>query len=289
MHLSSPTAWSLVAAVSLASLGAVAGAAAGGVVEFDVMFPRNDTYAPGDHLPLVLAIQNATLATHLNVDITMHLYNLTELELDEKNRKLFTQAVGAWYPPLQKWENFSAHEPYFTSTQFSQKYELNGGEGRWRLVWAVYWESCAGISSTTLSPLDRWNSTSRNIDFTIERGAQPIDPVAATADGTPCPPEYGVAVNVTSPTVAVGPAPSWTGDPSCAVVASDWPTPTANPCRVRVDSAVVASMSASRLADMCAARTGHCGQSSASQPLAVAGAAGLAATFGALGFFLLWI
>ncbi len=282
MHLSSPTARFIVAAASLATLGAAADAGGGGVVEFDVMFPRNETYAPGDELPVLLAIQNATLATHLNVNIALHLYNLSEPRFDEK------PPLRGW-DRLLKWENLTANEPYFMLDVFNQKYELNGGEGRWRLAWTVYWESYAGISATTLPFWRRTNDSSRHIDFTIQRGAQTIDLVTGTADGKACPPELGVALNITSPTVAVPPEASWTGDPSCAVVASDSPTPTANPCRVKVDSAVVASMSASRLADMCAARTGHCGQSSASQPLAVAGAAGLAVTFGALGFFLLWI
>ena len=284
MRLSSPTARSLVAAASLASLGASADAAGGGVVEFDVMFPRNETYAPGDELPVLLAIQNAALATHLNVEMNMRLYNLTELWSDENDGNPLTQPLRSW-DRLLKWENLTANEPHFMLNVFSQRFELNGGEGLWRLAWTVYWEGCAGISSTTLSPWSRWNDSSRHVDFTIQRGAQPIDLVAGTADGKPCPPALGVALNVTSPTVAVPPAASWTDDPSCAVVASDSPTPTANPCRVKVDSAVVARMSASRLAEECEVRP--CGQSSASQPLAVAGAAGLAVTFGALVFFLL--
>ena len=288
MRLFFPTARSLVAAALLASLGASADATGGGVVEFDVMFPRNETYAPGDELPVLIAIQNAALATHLNAEMNLRLYNLTELLLDRNDGNLFTQPLRTWGRWLKN-ENLTANEPYFMLDVLSQTYELNGGEGRWRLAWAVYWEGCAGIAATTLSPVNRWNDSHRHVDFTIQRGAQPIDMVAGTADGKPCPPALGVALNVTSPTVAVPPAASWTGDPSCAVVASDSPTPTANPCRVKVDSAVVARMSASRLAEMCEARPGHCGQSGASQPLAVAGAAGLAVTFGALGFFLLWI
>ena len=235
MRFSSPTAWSLTAAASLASLGA-ASDAAGGVVEFDIMFPRNETYGPGtddpDSMPVLLAIQNAHLATHLNVIVEMGLYS---------------HPLGLWpavgWSRRLKWENLAAHDPYFMIDLHSRKYELNGGEGRWRLEWTVWWESCAGISSPNMAFWQRTNWTHRYVDFTIQEGAQPIDLVAASADGKPCGPELGFAVNITSPTVAVPPTASWSGDPSCAAVAFDSPTPTPNPCRVKVSSAVAASIS----------------------------------------------
>ena len=55
--------------VSLACLAAVVSAANGDVLEVDVVFPRNETYAPTDSFPVISAFQNAHLAWYLNMDI----------------------------------------------------------------------------------------------------------------------------------------------------------------------------------------------------------------------------
>lgn len=284
MRLSSPAAWSL--ATSLVSLAAAADGARGGVVEVDIMFPRNETYAPtNDTLPVLFAIQNAAVGQPLNFNIWFGLYD---------------QSASAWWDdPIVwsfhpvKWANLSDTEPYFLFMEWSQSQEIRRDEGRYRLAWSVSWQSCVEDSFTNPRPLGRGvlsNSSYRYVDFAVEHGAQPMDLVAATADDKPCPAEFGVAINVTSQTVAVPPAQhsgwSGTGD-VCAVVASA--KPTANPCPVKVNSALVASMSASRYPRTCADHPASCGLSDASRPLAVAGATGLAVTVGALGFFLLWI
>jgi len=291
MHLSSPTVWPLMA--SLAGLVANAAAAGAGVVEVDLMFPRNDTYAPGanDTLPVIFAVQNAALAAHLNLEVVFGVYDRSDEFL---NHPL---ALSTVYLRNANLSTLPANETYFFETQFSQKNDLKATEGRWRLGWLASWQSCVEDSFTGGRPADHeflvdatfW----RSVDFIVQPGAQPMDPVAATADGRPCPAELGVAINVTSRTVAVPPAfqPKWHGGGTCAVVDSSGPKPTADPCRVRVDSAVVASLAASRAAEGCSAKSDSCRQNGASRPLAVAplavaGAAGLAGMVGALGFFL---
>jgi hypothetical protein len=69
MHILSlsRTAWSLMAA--LACLGGIINAAepavAAGVVEIDLVFPRNETYAPTQWMPVVFAVRNTELARYL--------------------------------------------------------------------------------------------------------------------------------------------------------------------------------------------------------------------------------
>lgn len=48
-----------------------------GVVEVDLLFPRNDTCAPAPHVPIVFAIQNTELAPLLNLWIGFEVYNMT--------------------------------------------------------------------------------------------------------------------------------------------------------------------------------------------------------------------
>ena len=286
MRLFSWPAWALVAPLaSLVVAADVTTASPGaGVVEVDVIFPRNQTYAPtNDTVPVVFAIQNPALASYVNVEIGFYIVHESDVD------KWPPPSLVAWDHWL-KWATISPDEPYYFSNFFSQTYEIKAASGRFRLVWDVYWYNCSFFDADG----SLWNDTraaERYVDFAIQSGGRPMDLVAATASGEPCGPEFGVAINVTSQTVAVPAArqASWGGNGTCHVLAEDGPTPTADPCRVQVSSAVVASMSASREAEMCAAR-GDCGRkSSAAQPLAVASVAGLAAVFGAVGFFLMQI
>ncbi|EGO59864.1 hypothetical protein NEUTE1DRAFT_61620 [Neurospora tetrasperma FGSC 2508] len=68
MHFKPWTAWSLLA--SLVSLWAVVDAADSGILEVDLLFPRNETYAPTEWIPYVFSIQNAKLAKYLVPEIS---------------------------------------------------------------------------------------------------------------------------------------------------------------------------------------------------------------------------
>ncbi|KAK4155344.1 hypothetical protein C8A00DRAFT_13646 [Chaetomidium leptoderma] len=61
MRLPARAVWSLVA--SLAWLGAIVNAA--GVLEVDLVFPRNETYAPPTYMPVIFAFRNPELARHV--------------------------------------------------------------------------------------------------------------------------------------------------------------------------------------------------------------------------------
>jgi hypothetical protein len=264
MRLVSRACWSLLG--SLACLGAVVNAA--GVVEIGVVFPRNnETYAPTDKFPIVFAMQNAELAKHLRPSIYSLIRNGSHLE----------GAFGHSTRDLT-YANYSS-EPYFV-----YHYESIDTEGPHLLSFAISWRSCdeGGDQVTILS-----NTTSFGVDFTIKKGAQEIDLVAATENDETCSAKEGVAINVTDKThdvPVVWKQPAGT----CAVLASASPTPTANPRRVKIDAAVAASMSASLHAALC--KLGNppadCPKENAVQQLVVAGVASSAAAFGAIGFLL---
>lgn len=260
-----PRTWrSLVG--SLACLGAVVNAAT--VVEIGVVFPRNnETYAPTDKFPIVFALQNAKLAKHLRPAIYSLIRNGSRLE----------EAFGHSTRDLTD-TNYSS-EPYFV-----YRYENIGTEGPYKLSFAISWRSCdeSGDQVAILS-----NTTSFGIDFTIKKGAQEVDLVATTANDEICSAKEGVAINVTDESHDV-PVVWKQLSGTCAVLASSSPTPTANPCKVKIDTAVAASMSASWHAALC--KLGNppadCPEKNAVQQLAVAGVAGFAAAFGAIGFLL---
>ncbi|OBT58601.1 hypothetical protein VE04_01704 [Pseudogymnoascus sp. 24MN13] len=205
--------WFLVACI-----GAIVNlnAAAASVLEVDLVFPRNETYAPTTWFPVVFAFQNAERARLLNPHISYTIRNWNNMLGND----------GASFSHDLRLANWSSHDPYF--------------------------ESCNEVAfSAGLSRDMTRNSSSWSALFTTDNSAPEIDLVAVTNTKT-CPAaELGVAINVTDTTMAVPFGVDWSGGDICAVVASSTPTPTANPCQVKVDSVVVASMSASLAATLC--------------------------------------
>ncbi|KAK3291530.1 uncharacterized protein B0H64DRAFT_446177 [Chaetomium fimeti] len=252
MHLVSRAVRFLV--VSLTYLGAVVDAAGSGVLEADLIFPRNETYAPTDSFPIFFAFQNAELAWYLNTDISYTLGNRSDLLGDN---------------------------PFAV-------------EGQWWLSWEVGWQGCLEDSFTRgykdpddpgiISNRSRWS-----VDFTISSGGQAADLATATADYKTCPGELGVAIKVTGETKRADEL-RWSGGDTSAVLDISSPTPTPNPCAVKIDSATAASISASWTTRLCNnLLLPDCPPrpNSASQRLAVAGVVSLAAAFGAFGFLFL--
>ncbi|KAK4148753.1 hypothetical protein C8A00DRAFT_19471 [Chaetomidium leptoderma] len=272
--------WSLVA--SLAFLGGAIVDAAG-VLEIDMVFPRdNQTYEPTPYMPIVFALRNAELAQYLRPSISARLLNLSASRADVGHGVMT-------YPPLE-WANFSSQEPYFT-------YEFQGSrfatEGNWSIFWDVAWGSCKEDEDGVFRGDVVYNhSSTYRINIDIKNGGQVADLVAATANGNSCFND-GVAINVTDQLVNVtnlrhsNPGPPFE---TCVVVASSTPTPTPDPCLVKIDSAVAASISASLTAKLCNRFNPpsdiDCPPESAAQRLAVAGVVCLAAAVGAFGFIL---
>ncbi|KAB5511421.1 hypothetical protein GE09DRAFT_1165127 [Coniochaeta sp. 2T2.1] len=264
MHLVSRAVWSLVG--SLACLGVAVNAA--GALEIDVVFPRNETYAPTANFPIVFAIRNAALAKHLNITIQSFIRNGSDLNstFGHSTRDLANA-------------NFSS-EPYFV-----YHYQTLDTEGPHELFSTAYWTSC-NASSDPVSLLT--NSSNLGVRFTIQKGAQQVDLVAATANDKTCSAHSGVAIGVTDQTLEY-PASARLSAGTCAVLATSSPTPIADPCRVSIDSATAASMSASLQAALCKGLNPPAGcpkENNAVEQLAVVGVASFAAALGAIGLML---
>ena len=270
MQLFSRLTWPLVA--SVACLGVFVNAT-GGVIEASVVFPRNETYAPTDSLPIVFAFQNAKFAEHFNFYITYTIRNASDVWSNET--VMFIRDL--------EWADWSIHEPYFDSTFVRDKFTV---DGQWELLWKLSWGACREEDSWMTMPTRVSNMTLGSIVFTIKSGAQAVDIVAGTANDNPCTEGPGLAVNVT------GQVERDHKLNSCAVVVAS-STPTPNPCRVSIGSATAASISASYTARMCNVNVtfppDFCPpeEDNSSRRLAVAGVASLAAAFGAFGFLLL--
>lgn len=284
MHFQPRETWSLLL-VSLISLGTVANAANSGIIEIDLLFPRNETYAPTEWMPIVFSIRNGELTKHLG----------SLLEYRGWNKSDFGAAgFSATFDNL-KWANWSSQEKSSTSPSSTPYFVYDfrddlQKEGSWRLSWDFLYVSCNEGWDPNRPNTGRsafLNTTSRSVEFTIKKdGGQPVDLVAATANDKTCFDESVAAINVTGKTQPVRSADFDMDDRICAVVGS--PEPTTTPCQVKVDSAVAASMTASLRARLCNPLItldppADC-EDSAAQRLAVAGLASLAAAAGIIGF-----
>ncbi|KAK0623974.1 hypothetical protein B0T14DRAFT_536659 [Immersiella caudata] len=252
----------LLKAVRLLSYLVVA-VAAPGILEIDLIFPRNETYAPMKLFPIMFAVKNAALAKQLSIGINLFIRNGTAFD--------------------------SSH------TMFTNILRLEV-EGCYNLFATPTWVSC-NSSSGPAQPMV--NSTNFNHFFTIKKGAPELDLVAATSDETACStqaaPQPRVDSIVTDQSrdypADEGPAfPDKYLAGTCAVLDTSSPTPTAEPYRVKMDSAATASISAVVRDLLCRGLKppADCPKpNDAARPLAVVLAAGLGVVVGAAGFLLL--
>lgn len=207
-----------------------------GVLEVDLVFPQNETYAPTSVMHIIFAIQNPELAPVLSTQISFYIYNWDE--------KLQGGSSDGSYKYDIKWTHISSSNPYFEYRPFSNF----DREGRWEISWSVGWVNCTDttVGSYGNDRLDaHWSANS--LHFTTKESAQEVDLVAAT-ENDKCSDDMGFAFNITD-TYEAPLGADWAGNDTCGLVASPLPTP--DPCRVKINSAVASSISASMAKQRC--------------------------------------
>ena len=202
----------LLGRVLLALQACFLAAHANSVVEFDLIFPRNETYAPGPLLPVVFVTQNASMAASLNFTIVWEIHPLS-------NPTKFSAQGGVL---LSKDQLTTGGEPFFTVTLAPG---FNGTEEKWLLRWQVLFSNCSGSAPNTKATR---NNETRYHYFSTKPGAQA--PSLLQGPGTTCVNSTGVVLNVAEK------LPFGSND-SCLALASP-PIGAANPCAVTVDKAV---------------------------------------------------
>jgi hypothetical protein len=203
------------------------------IAEVDLLFPRNDTYAPTVLMPVVFAIQNSPVAVPLDLALEWHLYQLTNGN---------TTAVGNGFI-TKSYFTASTSGPYY---EYSSLYNLTTLEGTWSLLWTLSSVNCTQFPTSDSSILGYIQGNT--VIFTTKNGAQATDLVAATADDV-CASAESFTFNVTGvENVSVGSGNSVT---SCAVVASMSPTSSPNPCAAQLNAAGASSISAALTTSAC--------------------------------------
>lgn len=266
--------WPLLACAGVAQVAS----AESGVVEIDLVFPRNNqTFAPTSRFPIVFGYQHPELASTL----------LTNIEISVWNEDKEEGAVLDTYHDM-RWANFTSRDPYLNSAYYK---DIFNTEGHWYLKWSVTWDSCTKESLGVTTYRDHrimTNTTGGAIYFTTSSSAPEMDLVAAT-DNKDCSKDMGVAIDVTE-TLDVPSWVDWRGGETCASVASSTRAP--EPCRVKIDPSAASSMAASMTAQACYMEIPgpediDCPlpeEKSIAYQLAVGGTASLAAAIGVIGY-----
>jgi hypothetical protein len=207
--------------------------ASSGVVEVDLIFPRNETYAPTANLPIIFAFQNSHLAPFLNPLIQIN----TQL-VQSANDSTPSNPIDSEYLYQLQWANFTTNNTYFAYPTYQRRtfnFEIET-EGIWELTWILIWETCPDDGGNQLMV----NRSAHTTTLTIGKGAQEVDLVSGTKDKS-CSGQEGVAINITHTSLVPNTA-VWDGQGDmCASTASS--VPKSDPCRVSIDPTAAASIS----------------------------------------------
>lgn len=212
-------------------------------VEFDVVFPRNDTYSPVELMPLVFAVQNPRAAgSALSLSIEWTVAKIGSLE-GPRDSGLIDLT----------WANTTTSsgdsDPYYA---VASTHLLNSTTGAFSLLWTLSAGNCSNgsSSSSTAGGPPGFASSDNVVGFTLQDGAQQPDLVAAAgSDACATMPNQTFDVSGTLP---MGDAAAGGGGRnSCAVLAAA-PSPSADPCALGLSSAQAASISATMTASACA-------------------------------------
>ncbi|KAJ5782629.1 hypothetical protein N7457_004403 [Penicillium paradoxum] len=222
------TSWLLVALQALRSSAATPTLPE--VLEVDLIFPRNDTFAPTALTPVVFAVQNSDLISILDLQLSWNIRPISSERWGVSDGMKLN--LGETY-----------NDTYFVHSSTEQ---LNM-EGIWRLSWTLSFLNCTSVNGSAQN--SRFG-IGDELYFSTRNDTQAQDLAAATEEGT-CAKLPSSTLNVTRLLDASG------GDyperSSCAAIPSSAPEP--SPCKVKMDSAAALSLSASITATACA-RTG---------------------------------
>lgn len=177
--------------------------------EVDFLFPRNETYAPSWLMPIVIAIQNPSLAVPLSATVKWTLW-------EGNNMKSPGSIPGGHFDVGGDVATVrpAPSNPYLLSTAVNT---ISYPDGVWTLGWYVEYNICGNLKQ----------SENFTTVFTVSKSGKAIDLEAATSSDI-CGTTEAQAFNVTSSDL-------------CHLLG---PSPTTNPCAATINSAAASSLSA---------------------------------------------
>lgn len=207
-------------------------------VEVDLVFPRNETYAPTAFFPIVFAFQNAALVPALDPALDLTLW------------QGLGHGDGVTLTPIDlTGTNFSGSDPLYVYTFASNLNTTSGAASTpYSLVWSFSAGNCSVVDgATTIGG----GFVDASLRFTVAEGGSEAD-IAAPTDAD-CAEMSHLAFNVTGVLDVEDPTEQYDGYSTCAVFSEATPTPAGNPCAATADAAVAASVTAALTSQACAA------------------------------------
>ncbi|KAH2540533.1 hypothetical protein KXW97_004426 [Aspergillus fumigatus] len=205
-----------------------------GVTEVDLIFPRNESYSPSPVTPIIFAIQNPSLLSSLNPEITYY--------IEQQNVNTNESVYNSGSIRLSR-INYTTSDPYYLYWS-TGKLDI---EGSFVLAWELQMNNCSHSPQSDALTFGYLGSRRHQLYFSTKNGTSSPDFVAATEDDT-CEQSQAQAVQV--PDLLEVPSSRTWAAPSCAVTVGLSPTP--NPCKVKIDSTTAASISAALTSSACA-------------------------------------
>jgi hypothetical protein len=179
-----------------------------GIFEVDLLFPRNETYAPSWLMPIVFAVQNPSLAVPLSATIQWTLW--------EGNDTRSPGSIGAGDIEVAGdvvTVKPAPSNPYLLSSAVNT---ISYPDGVWTLAWYLQYNLCGSLTHSEIF----------TTVFTVNKSGKAIDLEAATSSDV-CGNTEAQGFNITS-------------FDGCHL----GPSPTTNPCVATIDSAAASSLSA---------------------------------------------
>ena len=136
-----------------------------GIAEFDLVFPRNETYAPSIVFPAAVALQSPAVARSMNPSLYYY--------LNKKNGS-YWEVVDSGKADISGLVNASDSEPLFIHQAFGKTFDI---EASWFITWKLLWLNCFEQGAKIQS---QGNVTYGRVYFTTKKGGIQPDLRAAT-------------------------------------------------------------------------------------------------------------
>lgn len=202
--------------------------AAASKYEVDLMFPRNETYAPQALMPVVFALQNPALIASIGS------YSISWSLTRDDNSSVPGSINGAVFEGNLAAQS-SQVEPYYDTASVNT---MAYPDSSWTLSWFVNSLNCTPL----LAGYDPYHREyNGSVTFATKKGAQLPDLVAATAPGA-CDSATGIAFDVLSVTKG-----------RCASL-GPYVSGSANPCGASLNATGASSITAEATAFACSVK-----------------------------------
>lgn len=203
-----------------------------GLVEVDLVFPHNESYATSDLMPFVFAIQNPQLAIWLNPSLEVFIWRW------DSDRVL---QGYSFFMDLWQMQQEIRPDPYLIYRSLGNMTSI---DAIYKLEWFLTTLSCSGSAADGSLNFTQVTQN-KTLWFSTKKGAQPLDLVAAAKHDT-CATNKSWNFDISGlENVPSDDQSKSSYSPSCPVLANvSLPSPTPTPCAVTINSTAASSITA---------------------------------------------